>query len=359
MDSPGVYDADRKTMKYSVMFFSSEVSVEDPYRFLLDVAQYADENGFAGIWTPERHFEQFGGLFPNPALTSAAIAPLTRRIQLRAGSLISPLHDVIRIAEEWAVVDVISGGRAAVSFGSGWNANDFVLSPDIYGRRHEYMLDQINQLELLWQGETITRTNGCGREMPVKTMPRPIQSTLPIWLTSSGNLETFKIAGRRGYNLLTHMIMQDRQALKRKIEAYREARAEAGHDPATGYVSLMLHTYLGFSDDEVRELTRPYLREYLRSAVMLEQSAAKGGGTISGGQRNVPHEISPDIMDELLDMTFDRYFDSAALMGTLKSARRISQSMSDIGVDEIACLIDFGLGSAEVLRSLKIVASLQ
>ena len=108
-------------MDFGIMFFSSgdRPAGQQPYRLLTEVARRADAAGFTSLWTPERHFGEFGGLFPNPAVTSAALATITEHIQLRAGSLISPLHHVVRIAEEWSVVDNLSGGRAAISFGAG------------------------------------------------------------------------------------------------------------------------------------------------------------------------------------------------------------------------------------------------
>ena len=122
-------------MKFSIMFFSSDFGDGDPYRLMIAASRFADASGFTAVWTPERHFDRFGGAFANPSITSAALAMVTERVQLRAGSLISPLHDVVRIAEAWAMVDQLSRGRVAISFGSGWNANDFVFFPERYARR--------------------------------------------------------------------------------------------------------------------------------------------------------------------------------------------------------------------------------
>src|SRR5947207_2107346 len=83
-------------------------------------ARFADEHGFAAVWTPERHFHPFGGVYPSPAVTGAAVAAVTSRVGVRAGSVVGPLHSPVQIAEEWAVVDNLSGGRAGVSFASGW-----------------------------------------------------------------------------------------------------------------------------------------------------------------------------------------------------------------------------------------------
>jgi natural product biosynthesis luciferase-like monooxygenase protein len=345
-------------MQFSLMFFSSDATSEMPYRLLLDAASRADRHGFSGIWTPERHFAPFGGLFPNPSVTSAALAMLTQRVQIRAGSLISPLHDVIRIAEEWAVVDHLSAGRVAISFGSGWNVNDFVFFPDRYERRHTILYHQIEQVRHLWQGGSLHRRNGAGKDIEVRSLPRPVQPRLPVWVTSSGNIETFRSAGRIDANLLTHMIMQDRDTLRDSIAAYRRARADAGHDPRNGCVSLMLHTYLGRDREQVRELVRPGLREYLRVAVQLEMQAAAGGGAISGGLEAPEQMVPSDVMEELLDITFERYFETASLMGTVESTSAFVETLASIGVDDIVCLVDFGVERSLVLQSLEHVAEL-
>ena len=82
-------------------------------------------------------------------------------------------------------------------------------------------------------------------------------------------------------------------------------------------------------------------REYLRSAISLEQLAFQAGGDISGGHRVQPHEIPERDLEDLLDLTFERYFRTASLMGTPGSCQRLLARLDEIGVDEIACLIDF------------------
>src|ERR1700694_4354930 len=104
-------------MEFGLMFFASQ-EADAPrrprYRLLTEAAVFADQRGFCGMWTPERHFHAFGGVFSNPSVLGAGLATITQRIQIRAGSLISPLHDPIRIAEEWSVVDNLSRGRVAI-----------------------------------------------------------------------------------------------------------------------------------------------------------------------------------------------------------------------------------------------------
>ena len=348
-------------MDFGIMFFSSsgEAGNGNKYRLLLDAATFADQHGFRCVWTPERHFHQFGGLFPNPALTSAALSTITSHIQIRAGSLISPLHNPIRIAEEWSVVDNLSDGRVAISFGSGWNVNDFVFFPEKYATRHATMYEQLQIVQRLWRGETLKQTNSLDKEVEITLYPKPVQAELPIWITSSGNAETFASAGAIGANVLTHLIGQDITTLAQKIQRYRDSLGDHGFDPQQGIVSLMLHTYLGPDTEAVKAKVRTPFREYLRSAISLEEQSARSGGVISGGHRIDAHDIPTNVMEDLLDLTFERYFHTAALMGTVADCTKYVWQLKDIGVDEVACLIDFLDDHDGIMESLTYVDQLQ
>jgi natural product biosynthesis luciferase-like monooxygenase protein len=336
------------------MFFAAPKGAEaaEAYRTMLAASRLADDGGLDAVWTPERHFDQFGGVFPNPVVTSAALATVTSRIQLRAGSCISPLHNTVRLAEDWAVVDNLSGGRVAISFGAGWNVNDFALWPERYADRRAVMFEQLEMIRRLWRGDRIELPNGLAKPAELSLFPRPIQPELPVWLTSSGNVQTFADAGAHGANVLTHLIGQDLAQLTEKIKVYRKARAEAGLAPEAGVVSLMLHTHLTEDPERARMLTREPFREYLRSAVVLETKSAKGGGTISGGLASPGADLPADVLEELLEMTYERYLDGGSLIGSADSCLPLIKEFEAIGVDEIACLIDFGLASDDIVAGL-------
>jgi hypothetical protein len=127
--------------EFSLFYFGNDNQVEPQQRYelLFEGARFADREGFSAVWTPERHFHAFGGMYPNPAMTSAALAAITTRVQIRAGSCVLPLHHPIRAAEDWAVVDNISQGRVGVSFAAGWQPNDFVMAPEAFASRKQEM----------------------------------------------------------------------------------------------------------------------------------------------------------------------------------------------------------------------------
>jgi len=338
-------------MELSIMFFANDNFDDqlDKYETLLEVARRADAGGLHSIWTPERHFHPFGGGFPNPSVISAALASVTQRIHIRAGSVISPLHDEIRIAEEWSVVDNLSLGRIGISFGSGWNSNDFVLAPANYSNRKNKMFDQIATVRALWSGQSITRRNGAGKMVDVQLYPKPIQETLPLWITSSGNSDTFIQAGKIGAHMLTHLLLQDLETLSKKIRAYRESYLGP---EGRGKVTLMLHTFIDENSDQIRQTVWSPFTKYLRSAVGLEQLASAGGGTVSGNSFIPAEEIPEDLIQELVELSFERYYKNSALIGTPREVLKIFSNLESYDIDEVACLIDFGINKEAMMRSL-------
>lgn len=356
----------KKTPDFSLFYFSSAEEEKDRYRLLLEGAKFADRHGFKAVWTPERHFHPFGGLFPNAAVTSAALAAITERVAIRSGSVVLPLHDPIRVAEEWSVVDNLSNGRVGISFASGWHANDFVIRPEAYAQRKEMMVESIQTVQRLWRGESIRRVNPKGDEAEIRIYPTPVQSELPVWLTAAGNPETFREAGRNGANLLTHLLGQNLDDLKKKIELYREERKKAGLDPESGTVTLMLHSFVSEDEAYVRETVRQPLKEYLRSAShLVSQNAwafpaiAKRVEASKDDIDAVVEDLTPEEFDALLEYSFERYYEKNGLFGTPESCRERVQELMDMGVDEIACLIDFGVPTEVVLNNLTYLDALQ
>ncbi|MDF2368246.1 MupA/Atu3671 family FMN-dependent luciferase-like monooxygenase [Sneathiella sp.] len=354
---------------FSLFYFASEVSGSGPeaYRLLLQGAKFADDNGFEAIWTPERHFHAFGGLYPNPAVSSAAVASMTKNVGIRAGSCVLPLHNPVRLAEDWALVDNISAGRAGIALASGWQPNDFVLQPENFENRKDVMLDGVDTLRKLWRGESIKLPNHKGEEIEVSTLPHPVNGDIPLWLTAAGNPETFAAAAEKGCYVLTHLLGQKFEDVAEKIRAYRMAWREAGH-PGNGKVSLMLHTFVGEDEDQVRETVREPMKGYLKSSVDLLRRASWSSPTfkqkadatgVTPQEVFEKQELTEEETDALLDHAFERYYQTSGLFGTPDSCQELVREIARMGVDEIACLIDFGVDTDLVLKHLTYINDLK
>jgi natural product biosynthesis luciferase-like monooxygenase protein/FkbM family methyltransferase len=337
-----------KKMDFSLFYFATEEDegAQGKYDLLFEGAKFADEHDFSAIWTPERHFHAFGGLYPSPSVTSAALAVLTKRVHIRAGSVVLPLHNPIRVAEEWALVDNFSKGRVGVSFASGWHTHDFVFAPESYASRREVMVRQIEIVRDLWRGQPVLFEDGSGNEIAITIRPRPVQHELPIWITAAGNVETFRLAGQMGANMLTHLLGQSLDELTEKIRVYREALRQHGHDPRQGKVTLMLHTFVERNLEVVREKVRKPFCDYLMSSIDL----AKNLLTSLGHQ--IDKELTDDDLAALLSHAFDRYYETSGLFGTPTTCMPMINRLKQMDVDEIACLIDFGIDFDSVMTGL-------
>lgn len=334
---------------FSILFFSADSTSPrgDRYRAFLSAARFADEAGFEAVWMPERHFASFGGLYANPAVAAAAVAGATRTIAIRAGSVILPLHEPLRVAEEWAMVDNLSDGRVGIAFGSGWHVDDFVLAPARYPDRKPFMLERIEEVRALWRGEAVIRKNGAGVDRRIRTYPRPVQANLPIWLTAESR-GTFELAAKGGMNVLTALMHQSVSDLAENIEMYRALRAESGYDPSTGRITLMQHAYLTESEEEVRHEGLRAFRHYIRANLILQTSNA------TGQMVDEPEiKITEDDLEDIVERTFTQHLEGTGLIGMPNALIPRINRLSEIGVDEIACLIDFPTATDEIMRTMR------
>jgi iturin family lipopeptide synthetase A len=326
--------------------YNSEFS-PDKYSLLFSGAKFADEHGFSAVWLPERHFHDFGGFSPNPSVLSAALARETKHIQLRAGSVVLPLHHPMRVAEEWSVIDNLSQGRVGIAFASGWHENDFVFAPDAFGKHRELMFTNIEKVQKLWRGEKIIVKNGTGNDVELGIYPQPMQSELPIWITIVNNPDTYIRAGEIGAGILTNLMGQKIEDLAKNIQLYRQALLDNSHDVNSGHVTVLLHTLVGEDLEITREKGRQPMYNYMTSSIGLFKSMMGNQGLSTNMD-----ELTDDDKLAILESGYKRYVENSALIGTPESCIPIIEKLRAIGVDEISSLIDFGADESIVLESL-------
>jgi natural product biosynthesis luciferase-like monooxygenase protein len=329
------------------------------YRLLLEGAKWADRNGLHSVWTPERHFHAFGGPYANPAVSGAAVAAVTRNVAVRSCSCVLPLHHPVRVAEEWAMVDNLTDGRVGLGIAAGWQPDDFVLRPENTPPKSKAaMFRDIETLRRLWRGEEVEFPAEDGTLHAVVSQPRPVQPEVPIWLTIALNPKSWIQAAEIGANVLTHLLGQSMDELAEKIQLYRDRRAELGMDPKGGKVTLMLHTFVDPDREVAREVTREPMKRYLASAASLIKQyvwmfpALKRPHGADAPQNIDLGSISDEDMDAVLEFGFNRYFEESGLLGSIDDCVARVESLKGIGVDEVGCLIDYGVESARMLESL-------
>jgi probable LLM family oxidoreductase len=222
---------------------SSGVSAQQRMRDLMEEARLADEVGLDVFAIGEHHRSDF--LVSAPAVTLAAIAAQTKRIRLSSAVTVLSSDDPVRVFQEFAELDLISGGRAEIMAGRG----SFVESFPLFG----YDLDDYNELyaeklELLlairdgnpvtWSGKHRAPLNGA------EIYPRPIQEPLPIWVAVGGTPESVVRAAVLGLPLTIAIIGGQPARFKPLIDLYDRAWEQAGHDPADRKLAINTHAFI-------------------------------------------------------------------------------------------------------------------
>ncbi|MFL6194389.1 MAG: MupA/Atu3671 family FMN-dependent luciferase-like monooxygenase, partial [Thermoanaerobaculia bacterium] len=334
-------------VRFSLYFFGNYAAEfrAGKYDLLVDCARFADRHGFAALWFPERHFHAFGGFCPNPSVLASALARETERIALRAGSVVLPLHHPLRVAEEWSLVDNLSGGRIGLAYASGWHPNDFALAPESYGRHRDLTFERAETLRRLWRGECVRVKDGAGTEVDLRIYPLPARRDLPVWITIVNNPDTYRLAGEMGAGVLTNLMGQTIEGLAANLAVYREALAAAGHPPESSRVTLLLHTFIGPDAEAAVATARRPFYSYLESSVGLVKNFAASEGL------SVDFEsLSREDFEYMLELAYQRYVKTSALIGSPETCAPIVERMRSLGIDEIACLVDFGV-DAEAVRA--------
>jgi len=201
------------------------------YAAALDRIAGADDEGIGAIWVTEHHGFADGYL-PAPLTFCAAIAARTRRARIGTAVVISPLMPATALAEQAAVVDILSGGRLELGLGAGWRASEFPAFGADYARRYQALEEAVRSLPELWDSGRVT--------------PGPVQRPLPVWVGARGPRGA-RLAGRTGAGLL--WIDQDLMApyLKGLAESDPPARPRAGG---------LVNVFLADDPDRVRGLIR-------------------------------------------------------------------------------------------------------
>jgi probable LLM family oxidoreductase len=231
---------------------SSGVSAEQRMRELLEEAVLADELGIDVFAIGEHHRPDF--LVSSPAVVLAAIAVKTKRIRLSSAVTVLSSDDPVRVFQQFAHVDLLSGGRAEIMAGRG----SFTESFPLFG----YDLDDYDELfaeklELLLAIRASERVSWSGKHRaPLKdaiVWPRPVQPQLPVWVAVGGTPQSVVRAGALGLPLTLAIIGGQPERFKPLVELYREAWAAGGHDPSEAKVAINTHAFVGKTSAQADE----------------------------------------------------------------------------------------------------------
>lgn len=232
------------------------------YRQIVDLAVRAEELGFDGFHVGEHHFCDYA--ISSPAVVLAFIARATSHISLGTGVALIAHHDPVRIAEDYATLDVLSGGRVELVVGRGLlrrTYHDFGQDPDA---SREIFNEKLGLLSRLWGKGPVSWSGDHRRSLDgVSLVPRPLQRPHPpIWIAGGTSFASVDTAAEQGFGLILPSLIPPPSMFRPLVSRYRKSYPAQGHDPATGKVAACSHVHVAATTQQARERWRPYHLNY-------------------------------------------------------------------------------------------------
>ncbi len=266
-------------MKFDIFYQLPCADTQEPshrYRELIEEAVEAEKLGFDTVWLAEVHFAARFSIMPAPMMLLAAIAERTKRLRLGLAVNLLPLHHPIRLAEEAAMLDVLSNGR--LEFGAGRGA--FPINYRGYGvpmeTSRELFEEELEIVKLAWREK---RVHFSGKSFSIdgcEVIPKPLQQPHPPIRLAANSAETFSYAGENGYPIFAGGPVNPIPVLGDRLAIYRSAVERAGHGLPDDWLAAALMVFAGESRAAVRATIEPSLRNYFSvvSGIVEPQSLA-------------------------------------------------------------------------------------
>lgn len=299
------------------------------YDEILEEAAVADALGFDSFWLAEHHFLPYG-VVPQPAVMLAALAQRTRRIRLGSAVAVLPLSEPLRLAEEYAMVDILSGGRLELGVGSGYLGHEFAGFGVPHDERRERFDESLAVVRRALAGERFSFEGTYVRVRDVALNVRPLQQpTPPLWIAGlRREAVPFIAAQGTGLLLIPYARTEQWDEIPASAAAYHTARRAAGFPPATGALACGIHVHCGADKEDALRTASGPLSRYVESRLFARNRT----------------------LDLLRDQDLVAFGDAEELV-------RIFRRYEAAGVTHILSLTSFGdFPHDEVLRSLERMA---
>ena len=254
------------------------------HRNLVDQAVLAERLGFASIHLGEHHFCEY--ILSAPAVVLAAIAERTTTLRLSTGVTLGVNLDPVRVAEDYATVDVLSGGRVEPVIGRGtFFPHTFAGFGQDPAHARAVFAEHLEILVRLWTDEEVTWSgeHHCPLDR-ITTHPRPLQRPCPpIWVGGGSSMASVDLAARLGLGLMLPSVFGTPASFVPAVERYEEQWEAHGQDPAARRIGCVSHAHVGPTTAIARRAWEPRYRAYIEWVNDLVRRSTHGASRGLGG----------------------------------------------------------------------------
>lgn len=242
------------------------------YAELLEQAEAAEEWGFDSFWVAEHHFHEYGAV-PRPPILLSAVAQRTRRIRLGSGVVVLPFDHPLRVAEDYAMVDVLSAGRLNLGVGSGYLKHEYAgfgVDPEDKRARFDEALEVLLRA---WTGERVSYAGAHVEVHDVRLNVLPVQEPRPpVWVATLRTDGGARVGARRlPAMFIPYASAETLPQMTAGLRDYRAAFVAAGGRLEDATAPFGFHTYCAESTADARAEARPYMERYVRTRLYAVQ----------------------------------------------------------------------------------------
>ncbi len=231
------------------------------YERMLEQVRHGESLGYECFWFGEHHFD-FHGVIPSPTVLMSAAATCTDTIRLGVAVALLPYRNPVLTAEEYAMIDVLSGGR--LDFGVGRGTPPELVGFGVKQDNRDLLVESLEVVEMAWREGKVSYQGRFHQIDEVSLNVQPVQRPLPPVYFAALSQGSYQVAGERGYPILgiPFASCKDWAEVKRKVEFYTETLSQNGHDPGALDVGQTIHTHVAESDAAARRRARPAMARY-------------------------------------------------------------------------------------------------
>ncbi len=320
---------------------------KNPNQMVLDLEEqcvYAEDLGFDSVWVPEHHFSVLGVL-PSPAMLLTSVAAKTKKIKLAPATVVLPLNHPIRLAEEYALLDLLSNGRAIFSAGRGYDKREY----DVYGidfnKSRDLFFEGLDIMKKAWTEEFFSYNGEFYTFPEVSLTPRPVQDPHPPIYVAAFSEPTIEKAAAMGEHVIfapfaASMVFG---SLGNAVDNFNRLSHKAGFKNKKAACSYFINVT---ESPEETERTKERMLRYFSGLVP----------AFPGDPKKAPPHISyfVEIVERLKNLKTNDLSEQSIIVGDAEYVTEALKRVEATGLDEVILYFDFGgLSHRETLSAME------
>jgi alkanesulfonate monooxygenase SsuD/methylene tetrahydromethanopterin reductase-like flavin-dependent oxidoreductase (luciferase family) len=300
----------------------------DAFETAFQQAEAADRWGLDGFWLAEIHQQADRSVLSAPLNVATAIACRTKRIKVGTAVQVLPLTHPLRLAEETATVDQISGGRLMLGVGRSGNPRSYRAYGVPYEESRERFYETLDILVKAWTHDQFSYQGKYHSFDNARAVPRPLQRPHPPIRIAGASEDTFPMLGKLGFPLFVAVRSGSLKGLAPDLKVYRDAYTEAGH-PGRGDVHLRLSVHVSDTDQKAFDEAEPSIMSgYKTYATRLEGS---------------PNARRRAELDDVRTTTYQNILNEKVIVGgPERVADQMMELRDELGIDGVLVELNFG-----------------